>query len=466
MILFAIALVFSSCKDDGTDEGAVLGVKTAETSESGTTYSFYVNSWGGQTWATVCGQAGSVLPSVATPKKKGWQFNGWNTKADGTGTTLPAVFGSEPVSYYAMWTEAPESALIGTKSAPDALYDIVFTDGSAMAYPDNLDELTNEQIEAAVAMIVSTTYNPSNGANTSGGQYQYKLGAGIVVSSGQTWVNNSTLEKISPTSSENPDRKGSDDDKEEFMSYTDHTMLFQMMWTGYSFDAERAKEGLSMQLKSLSAYFGRQNYVDSAAFRAHSVYGPAFDYAIKYGRMTNMKSAYCNDWYLPSTGELTMMLKDDAIRSRFSNLVARKWITLKSQSGFLAYVSPTYAFWSSTTDSSQTPNYEAYVGDYYNSDWEVAGHYGEKDYDEGTTKYSAWLFDPYTGSEVKLYLPIHKKQTTESEVYWWDEDEWEHDPGYFYQYSMYDKAYHVTGIGRKFMESKKVSRNVIAMRVF
>ena len=466
LIFFAIAMVFSSCKDDDSDESAAVGVKTAETSEFGTTYSFYVNPWGGQAWATISGQAGTVLPSVTSPKKAGWQFNGWNTKADGKGTTLPATFGSEPVSYYALWTEAPETALIGTKSAPDALYDIVFTDGSAMAYPDDVSTLTEDQIKAAVAMIISTTYNPSNGSNASGGQYQYKLAAGIAVTALQTWVHNSSLRNIGATSSESPDRKGSSDDKEEFVAYTENHILVSMMWAGYAFDPDRARAGLTMQPKQLSMHFGKQNYVDSAVFRSFSAYAPAFDWAIKYGRMVNMKSAYCSDWYLPSTSELALMLKDDAIKSRFDNLVARKYMSLPSRDNFITHLSSTVSFWSSSTDSSQTPNYGMYVGDYYNDDWKVAGHYGEKDYNENNNKSGAWLFDPYTGTEAKVYLPIHKQQNTDAEVAWWDEDEWDLDDGYFYQYIMYDKAFVVDISGEKSYGDKKVTHSVIAMRVF
>ena len=60
--------------------------------------------------------------------------------------------GTDPVKYWRVATDGNLEEIIGTKSAPNAVGDIVFTDGSAIAYSDDLT-LTQGQKNSAVAVI-------------------------------------------------------------------------------------------------------------------------------------------------------------------------------------------------------------------------------------------------------------------------------------------------------------------------
>ena len=88
------------------------------------TYSFYMNNSSSQAWATISGENGSSVPLIVEPKKANYKFSQWKTA---NGTPVPQSFGSENLSFFASW-ESDAGNMLGTKSAPDSLYDIIFTD--------------------------------------------------------------------------------------------------------------------------------------------------------------------------------------------------------------------------------------------------------------------------------------------------------------------------------------------------
>lgn len=463
IILFAGLLLFSSCKDSADDTAAS---KATVVSGFGITYSFYASTSSSQPWATISGEEGTVLPSVSTPKKNGYRFLGWK---DSDGSTPPATFGADKIDFYAQWVKSSESGtttLIGTKSAADTLYDIVFSDGSAMPYPDNLDDLTDEQVKEMVAMIFTTTYNPSNGQNTAGGQYQYKLGAGLVVADEKKWVRSLFTKTISPS----PDRKGTSDDKEEYMAYTYNDTCFNMIAIGYAVDTNTNAD-TALSSKSLSECFGRQNYVDSSVFRMYAAYCPAFEYAINYGRDQGVDSSIRSDWYLPSVKEMLVLFENPESKTKYTLLVAKKYASLANKEGFKPGIFRDDTFWTSSSDSSQGPSSDTnYVATLYNDDWERSGYYGETNdqaSNSTTTKYRIWIFDPYTGIErTNFMVNIGKVYKSEDEVAYWDDDEWNTEKGYAYKYNLYTQAYIVTTSAEKSFMSKSSAYSVIPMHVF
>ena len=452
LILFVAVLCFSSCKDTASE-------LASENTEQGITYSFYYNSWGGQAWATIVGEEGDVPPTVASPTKSGYKFAGWNTSPDGSGSGIPAVFGSSSLSFYAQWkayssgeAHPNNEALIGTKPVPDALYDIVFTDGSAMAYPENLGALTEEQIDAAVAMIFTTTYNPNDGTTKAGGDYQYKLAAGLVLGRELPWVLEKDafqLDVIDDSYEGHKERT-----KDGYMAWAYDTFCFNLLWGGY----EYSKGSEVLRPKQLSDYYGAKNYVDSVIFKTVDNNG-GFDYAVGYGVSQNMKVAYRDGWYLPSSGELKVLLSDSGARIRFADLAGLK---NKGKGG----IADASVFWSSSSDTTQKPDTSTYVGDYYDS-YKCKGHFGAKEADESIISYKAWVFDPSTCTPAYVQIPINKKPESDSQVWHQKSDgSWDNDPGYWYQYVWYSKAYAVDWKGERLFDDKLKKHDVISVRVF
>ena len=87
------------------------------------------------------------LEDLDEPTKTGYSFGGWFTDANFTEEFNTESEITKNTTLYAKWL-----SLLGTKKAPDAVGDIVFTDGSATPYSEGL-ELTDEQKDAAVAVI-------------------------------------------------------------------------------------------------------------------------------------------------------------------------------------------------------------------------------------------------------------------------------------------------------------------------
>ena len=132
----------------------------------GIKYSFFVSNTTDQPWATVNGLEGSVVPTVASPEKPGYRFTGWKTKS---GNSLPVVFGKDKLKFYAQWSDINTVKLIGSKSAPDTVGDIIFTDGSASPYPEDWNSLTEEQWKSAVAMLSQANSMPQMAMQIIGG---------------------------------------------------------------------------------------------------------------------------------------------------------------------------------------------------------------------------------------------------------------------------------------------------------
>lgn len=77
------------------------------------TYQIVLNKNGGDTEAVpnivgAAGRFGSL--SITSPSRQGWEFDGWNTEADGTGTTITDdTVINKPLTFYAQWTmDTPE----------------------------------------------------------------------------------------------------------------------------------------------------------------------------------------------------------------------------------------------------------------------------------------------------------------------------------------------------------------------
>ena len=85
------------------------------------------------------------LEDLDEPTKTGYSFGGWFTDANFTEEFNTESEITKNTTLYAKW-------IVGTKSAPDTVGDIVFTDGSATPYSEGLT-LTDEQKAAVVAVI-------------------------------------------------------------------------------------------------------------------------------------------------------------------------------------------------------------------------------------------------------------------------------------------------------------------------
>ena len=475
---FLFILIFSllwtlSCSNSSDDHN---------NTDFGIKYSFYLSTTTDQPWASVSGLEGSVVPTVASPEKRGYRFTGWKTKS---GDSIPAVFGNVKLSFYAQWADINTVKLIGSKSAPDAVGDIIFTDGSASPYPEDLNSLTEEQWKNAVAMLFTTTYNPTNGQNVKGGQYQYKIAAGLVVASKKKWSTNYLKDEVNYGVAMIPE-----------ISFPNTCIYKKRLWNsiyiGYLWNENAYNKGETLPQLSLNNYFGRQNLVDSTTFKAlaDESIAPAFRYAIQYGNNQKIASDYKDDWYLPSAGELKILLQDQVLKQKYSRLLSRKYSSIPQNliGGKLSEISHDTEFWSSST-GSQDVNSKEYLGhgsttesgaDYTNY------YYGKmQSYGDPATKYKIWLYDPYAGIEERPYVSITPYGgnygvdssgqydvkgdgifTTE------DCDTMRIEPtgfpayGYAYKTAFYTKAYKVDIKGNVTYDEKLKTLAVIPVRVF
>lgn len=111
------------------------------------TYSFYADD---QLVASFTGLYGNSFTLPPYQKKDGHLFVRW---IDSEGNSAPSIFETESDSdFYAEWQAA--SRTYGKKSRPDAIGDIVFSDGSATAYDDpEIYELLPEQRDSIISVI-------------------------------------------------------------------------------------------------------------------------------------------------------------------------------------------------------------------------------------------------------------------------------------------------------------------------
>ncbi|EID85203.1 hypothetical protein MSI_13280 [Treponema sp. JC4] len=475
-LFFAAFLIFSalyllSCNNTFDESSSK---NDSSDSEFGIKYSFYLDDCTDQTWTVICGEEGSILPTITKPEKHGYRFTNWITKDK---ETLPAVFGSEKLSFYAQWEDSTK--LIGSKIAPDTVGDVIFTDGSASPYPENWSDLTDDQWNAAVAMLFTTTYNPNNGQNEKGGQYQYKLAAGLVVAASKQWCGQDFKDNVSY------EPKGSP------MSYNWDSSLYKFrLWNsiyiGYSWNKNAYKTKTVLPQLSLSNYFGRQNLVDSSIFKTYAdeKSAAAFYYAIQYGKSQKIISDFKDDWYLPSGSELKILLQDEELKQKYKKLLVKKYSvlddTLKSE--MLSDIKTDTVFWSSST-GSQEVNSKEYIahgsnikGSNFNEEKVYWGTYDENP----PSTHEIWLWDPYTGFEGRPIVSINpaygyygkNADFAKGEALFRQEDcnttyiDDKETYGYAYKTAFYTKAYKLDYQGYISYDEKLNEHAVIPIRVY
>ncbi len=471
---FLLALIFSSlclasC-NDGTFDYSVAPSSSKDSGDSpelkfGTTYSFYLSEKSDQLWAKISGRSGTVLPSVAAPKKTGYRFKGWKTK---TGAEPLPAFGSSDLSFYAQWEDSSDTKLIGSKEAPDAVGDVIFTDGSASPYPNSYDDLTDEQWKAAVAMLFTISYNPANGSNAKGGQYQYKIAAGLLAPSLMQWCADVIYEM--------PDSEATTSNY--YWKYKDRHFIYNFMYAGYDWDesmdahADEQANSLILGPLALSQYFGLQNYASSEQFKmlGSNDIAPAFEYAMNYGRSQKMNSALRDNWYLPSVGELKILFTDDDVFQKYNRLVIKKFLVSGSPTGYLERIVPVHSFWTSSSNGAQEPDSSISVitrrGLAEGGDVGIWGIPSDRDTSNAGNHDRMQVYDPCSG---RIFHPMLNKtlRWTSLTVYE-NADSGSHNTqgGYAYRYVLYNKAYQIDVLGNLSFDAKTAQHSVVAMRVF
>ena len=334
--LVLCTLHFLSCSTGVEEDQNKSGSNAAIEEQSFITYSFYSDNSSSQAWITISGKTGEPVPHVSVPKKTNYRFNEWKS-ADGE--AVPYIFGEKDLDFYAEWKLLEginRGNLLGSKTTPDALYDLVFSDGSAMPYPDQLDSLTSEQLSNVVAMIYTTTYNPNTGSNTTG---NFKLGAGFLQKD-LKWCSKSYL-------------------KDNRIGFNEpRVLVYNLMYTGYVFEDTDNDPKKTHAIKSLNPNYGLANYYDSPMFEQYVdfEFAPAFYYATNYGYYKNIVEVYRKKWYLPSIEEIRALFKNEEARQKYMQL------SLKVTSVLLDNVS----IWTNSTDDKQTP-IEVNSGEWYSN---------------------------------------------------------------------------------------------------
>ncbi len=211
------------------------------------TYRFFISETDTVPARTLVGKA--LLP-LTIPPTKSYTTSGkiarWRAKDDNT--VIERSYGTKDKDYYASWFTP-----LGTKERPDAVGDIVFSDGSAVYYADETS-LTDEQKKNAIAVIVSTTYNRTTGNGTGYNEGKLIIGLGTIA----------TLEKWADSSSD----------------------VFQTI---------------------TSMNDGRLNYAITLA--SGKKYFPLFDWVEDYAEAfynasgVHLPEDFASDWYIPSFNE-------------------------------------------------------------------------------------------------------------------------------------------------------------------
>ena len=178
------------------------------------------------------------------------------------------------------------TSLTGTKAKPDAVGDIVFTDGSATPYSDGLT-LTTTQKNAAIAVIFYVGTELNNGDDTTTTR---TLGVGLVQATSKTWCSNTAsaysidVEKLHCI--------GANGDTSQKFTYP---------FTGL-------KNG-SNALALMSSFLTSHSLSDDTTTDENY---PAFYFAKNYKSQTNSHvsgTSYEDGWYLPSVAELYWIYK-------------------------------------------------------------------------------------------------------------------------------------------------------------
>jgi surface protein len=229
-------------------------------------------------------------------------------------------------------TDAPKATAIGTKAKPDAVGDIVFSDGSATPYTADLT-LTEEQKAAAIALIfyVGTGLNSGDGTTTSrtlgvGLKHNTTSGGAWCLDSAAAWDRNITTIQC-PESGDagaltfTGDRNGSDNLSQigEFLDDND--------------DTDTAD-------KYPAFYFGK-NYKDTA---------------------TNIAGTdYESGWYLPSVAELFQIYANGKGENKVFDIDVASEALGGDKFGTDFYWSSSQYLFGESTPSFARVNYVAYV---------------------------------------------------------------------------------------------------------
>ena len=175
-------------------------------------------------------------------------------------------------------------AAIGTKLEPDAVLDIVFTDGSAIAYQSGLS-LSDEQKAAAVAVIFYTGTECSNDSR------QRILGLGLKNSDSDStptyaWAKNDSTgysTKFTNIAISKSTQKP-----------TDGTVYYQYISNYFTGDFE-GSDNLS--------YICLQDPTGTADAEVVAENYPAFNYVNNYAVKAGLTGIYATGWYMPSLVE-------------------------------------------------------------------------------------------------------------------------------------------------------------------
>ena len=268
---------------------------------------------------------------------KGTEFN--SSKVDKTyaradrGTTSPGYFTRD---------------FLGTKMAPDSVGDIVFNDGTAEAYQENMT-LTDKQKAGAVAVIFKMETQDSSGDIES----NRTLGLGIKNSNGDTT-------------------------KKTYSWAASDAELHNQKFTGdmdirahdYIFDCEVFPVYQTPDDKYISGDLNGSNnwsIIQSIAGDANTNY-PVFNYANNYASKAGLTGTrYANNWYIPTVPELICMNSYKETLNTILSLLDGD--TLEDET-----------YWSSNrwyTDNSDYETAQAYSLNLANNSWPEDGAYDD-----------------------------------------------------------------------------------------
>ena len=243
----------------------------SETEESPETFTVSFDTDGGSEIESQSVESGKTASEPTEPTKDGFAFAGWYTDAEfGTefdfGTAITA-----DTTFYAKW----QMAQIGTKSAPNAVGDIVFSDGSATAYSEDL-ELTDEQKAAAVAVIF---YNGT--ANDILGEKRLGIGLGqanLAWCIAEAKGNNNNISAIACL----PNPRGEGAASNSNVSFSNGDTDGSDNWAALC-EAVDDEDTLD-------------NY-------------PAWKWVNAYAANNSLSGDYASGWYFPTIAELTMLYR-------------------------------------------------------------------------------------------------------------------------------------------------------------
>ncbi|MCR5766839.1 MAG: InlB B-repeat-containing protein, partial [Treponema sp.] len=229
---------------------------------------------------------GATLPTKADIMKYGFNFGGWftNEECSGSIATQISITDTGNKEFWAKWMEKRNeiSGKIGKYGAPYRVGDIIFNDGSAVPY----EELTESQKAAAIALIFYEGKDCNNEGNTN----TRTLGIGLQNSQGEeqkvySWQissadgTNKRIDSMACT----PDRGGSNSaSKATFTGVCDGSYNWAELCNAVS-DEEISG-----------------NY-------------PMWEWINAYAGNNQITGDYASGWYIPSIAELCMIYRVKSI---------------------------------------------------------------------------------------------------------------------------------------------------------